>query len=95
MKRESRKALFTDWPGNKWTCHSYSFPKPGEVAGVGPILRSGYKRRLHFPEVHTRYAFIVCMEGALHSSPRAVKQIARRDGVLAKGLHIESDIQTG
>jgi monoamine oxidase len=84
MNKESRNGLFMDWPGNKWTRGSYSFPKPGEVTRAGPILRSGYKGRLHFAGEHTCYAFVGYMEGALQSGLRVAEQIARRDGVIGR-----------
>ena len=77
------KGLFMDWPGKKWTLGSYSFPKPGEVTRVGPLLRSGFKRKVHFAGEHTCYAFVGYMEGALQSGLRVAEQIARRDGVIS------------
>jgi monoamine oxidase len=78
------RGVMMDWPGNKWTRGSYSFPRPGEVTRVGPLLRSGYLGRIHFAGEHTCYAFTGYMEGALESGIRAAEQIARRDGVLGK-----------
>lgn len=73
---------FMDWPGNKWTRGSYSFPAPGEVTSVGPRLRAGFKGRLHFAGEHTCYAFVGYMEGALQSGLRIAEQLARRDGII-------------
>jgi monoamine oxidase len=86
LHRACGKGLFMDWPGNKWTRGSYSFPKPGEVTRVGPILRSGYKDRLHFAGEHTCYAFTGYMEAALQSGLRIAEHLARRDGVLGKKI---------
>jgi monoamine oxidase len=78
------KGVMMDWPGNKWTKGSYSFPKPGEVTRVGPLLRCGYLGRIHFAGEHTCYAFTGYMEAALQSGIRVAEQIARRGGVLGK-----------
>jgi len=79
IKQHCRKGLFMDWPRNKWTRGSYSFPKPGEVMRVGPRLRKGFRERLHFAGEHTCYAFTGYMEAALRSGLRVAEQIARRD----------------
>jgi monoamine oxidase len=73
-----------DWPGNKWTKGSYSFPKPGEVTRAGPLLHAGFLKRIHFAGEHTCYAFTGYMEAALQSGIRVAEQIARRDGILGK-----------
>ena len=82
LKAGSGKAVFMDWPRNKWTHGSYSFPKPGEVTRVGPLLRSGLNGRVHFAGEHTCYAFTGYMEAALRSGLRVAEQLARRDGVI-------------
>jgi monoamine oxidase len=84
LAKKCGKGLPMDWPGNEWTKGSYSFPKPGEVNRVGPVLRSGYLGRVHFAGEHTCYAFTGYMEGALQSGIRVAKQIAKRDGVLGQ-----------
>jgi len=81
LKTGSRNGLFMDWPKNKWTLGSYSFPKPGEVTRVGPLLRSGFKERVHFAGEHTCYAFTGYMEAALQSGLRIAEYLARRDRV--------------
>jgi monoamine oxidase len=83
ISESCQKGLFMDWPGKKWTLGSYSFPKPGEVTRVGPLLRSGFKGRVHFAGEHTCYAFVGYMEGALRSGLRVAEQIARRDRVIS------------
>ena len=40
-------ACFVDWPGDPWTQAGCSFPAPGQVTTVGPLLHSGL-RRLYF-----------------------------------------------
>jgi monoamine oxidase len=82
LKAASRKGLFMDWPNNEWTHGSYSFPKPGEVTRVGPLLRAGIQDILHFAGEHTCYAFTGYMEGALQSGLRVAEYIARRDRVI-------------
>ena len=78
------KGKLVDWPGNKWTKGSYSFPKPGEVTRAGPLLHAGFLKRVHFAGEHTCYAFTGYMEAALQSGIRVAEQIARRDGVLGR-----------
>jgi monoamine oxidase len=80
--KSSENGEFIDWPKNRWSRGSYSFPKPGEVTRVGPHLRAGFKGRIHFAGEHTCYAFTGYMEGALRSGLRVAEQIARRDGVI-------------
>ncbi len=71
-----------NWPKKRWTRGSYSFPKPGEVTRVGPLLQSGFKGKIHFVGEHTCYAFTGYMEGALRSGLHLAEQLARRDGVI-------------
>jgi monoamine oxidase len=82
LKAGIRNGVFMDWPNNKWTRGSYSFPRPGEVTRVGPLLRSGVNGRIHFAGEHTCYAFTGYMEAALQSGLRVAEQLARRDGVI-------------
>ena len=70
-----------DWPKDKWTMASYSFPAPGQVTSVGPVLRKGMGR-MHFAGEHTCYAFVGYMEGALNSGASVAKRIAERDGAI-------------
>jgi monoamine oxidase len=78
------RARFMDWPGDRWTMGSYSFPAPGQVTSQGPTLYEGIGR-LHFAGEHTSYAFMGYMEGALHSGAAIARRIAARDGVV-KGV---------
>jgi monoamine oxidase len=73
---------FMDWPGDEWTLAGYSFPAPGQVTTVGPLLHKGMGR-LHFAGEHTCYKFVGYMEGALNSGATIAKRIATRDGVLS------------
>ena len=72
---------FMDWPGDAWTKASYSFPAPGQVTTLGPMLRDGIAGRLHFAGEHTAYAFVGYMEGALSSGVRVARRLAARDGL--------------
>jgi monoamine oxidase len=68
-------ACFLDWPGDPWTHGGYSFPAPGQVTAVGPLLHSGLGR-LHFAGEHTCYKFVGYMEGALQSGVSLAKRLA-------------------
>jgi monoamine oxidase len=72
---------FMDWPGEEWTKAGYSFPAPGQVMTVGPVLRKGLGP-LHFAGEHASYAFVGYMEGALNSGVTLAKRLATRDGVI-------------
>ncbi|RJP41951.1 MAG: FAD-dependent oxidoreductase [Phycisphaerales bacterium] len=72
---------FMDWPGDAWTLGGYSFPAPGQVTTIGPMLQSGIGR-LHFAGEHACYAFVGYMEGGLHSGAALARRLATRDGVL-------------
>lgn len=70
-------ARFMDWPSDPWTSAGYSFPSPGQVTTVGPMLFQGLER-LHFAGEHCCYAFVGYMEGALQSGIAAAKRIAAK-----------------
>ena len=74
---------FMDWPGDEWTMAGYSFPAPGQITRMGPLLHKGMGR-LHFAGEHTSYKFVGYMEGALNSGATIAKRIAVRDGVLKR-----------
>jgi monoamine oxidase len=82
-------ARFMDWPGDEWTRAGYSFPAPGQVTTVGPLLRAG-AGRLHFAGEHCCYQFVGYMEGGLRSGVDAARRIARRDGVVGMKEFAES-----
>jgi monoamine oxidase len=82
VAREFERARFMDWPGDAWTLASYSFPAPGQVTTVGPILAEGLGR-LHFAGEHANYAFVGYMEGALGSGIRVASRLAAREGLVA------------
>lgn len=72
---------FVDWVRDPWARGTYSFPAPGQVTVVGPLLDQPFQRRLHFAGEHTCYAFIGWMEGALAAGVRLAHRLAARDGV--------------
>ena len=63
-----------DWLDDPWTRGSYSFPKPGEVSRVGPLMHQSFKERLHFAGEHTSLLGRT-IEGALESGNRAAQEI--------------------
>lgn len=74
-------ARFMDWPRREWTRAGYSFPAPGQVTTIGPILAQGIGR-LHFAGEHCCYKFVGYMEGALQSgiaAARNVREVATRE----------------
>jgi monoamine oxidase len=80
----SGKTRFMGWPSFAWTMASYSFPAPGQVTTIGPMLRKGHGPRVHFAGEHTCYKFVGFMEGALNSGAALAMRLAKRDGVLAE-----------
>lgn len=73
-------ARFMDWPAEELTGGGYSFPAPGEIMAMGPILHAGVGR-LHFAGEHACYKFAGYMEGALSSGVSLARRLAVRDGV--------------
>jgi monoamine oxidase len=73
---------FVNWPNEMWTAAGYSFPAPGQVTTVGPMLHRGLGR-LHFAGEHACYKFVGYMEGALSSGVAVAKRIATRDAGIA------------
>ncbi|HEX5475045.1 MAG TPA: NAD(P)/FAD-dependent oxidoreductase [Vicinamibacterales bacterium] len=69
------RARFMDWPSDPWVKASYSFPAPGEVTTMGPMLQEPLGGRIHFAGEHTCYAFVGYMEGALESGARVARRI--------------------
>ncbi len=69
---------FMDWPGDPWTAAGFSFPAPGQVTTVGPLLRRGLDG-LHFAGEHACYKFAGYMEGALNSGVTLARRLAVRD----------------
>jgi monoamine oxidase len=79
-------ARFIDWPNDPWTKAGYSFPAPGQVTTIGPLLRAGIGQpaRLHFAGEHTCYKFVGYMEGALDSGAAVARRLAARDNVIVE-----------
>lgn len=74
------RGRFMDWPGDVWTMGGYSFPAPGQVTTIGPLLEKGLGR-LHFAGEHACYKFVGYMEGGLNSGVTVARRLAVRDGV--------------
>ncbi len=72
------RGRFMNWPNERWTAAGYSFPAPGQVTTVAPILHSGLGR-LQFAGEHTCLKFVGYMEGALNSGVSLARRIAARD----------------
>jgi monoamine oxidase len=74
---------FIDWVSDPWARATYSFPAPGQVTTVGPLLDAGHGPHVHFAGEHTCYAFVGWMEGALSSGIRLARRLAERDGIVS------------
>jgi monoamine oxidase len=66
---------FMDWPSDPWVKASYSFPAPGQVTSMGPLMQQPIGGRLHLAGEHTCYAFVGYMEGALQAGVRVAARI--------------------
>lgn len=75
------KGRFMPWPKFDWIKASYSFPAPGQVTTIGPVLRRGLGR-LHFASEAASYRFVGYMEGALDAGVMLAKRLAERDGLI-------------
>ena len=71
------RARFMDWPSDPWVKASYSFPAPGQVTTMLPLMARPLEGRLHLAGEHTCPAFVGYMEGALQSGVRAAGSIMR------------------
>ena len=81
IARHYVKADFVNWHNDPLARGSYSFPAPGQVMSIGPILEQGLGR-LHFAGEHCCPAFVGYMEGALQSGVRLARRLAERDGIV-------------
>ena len=72
------KTRFIAWPNEKYTAGGYSFPAPGEITTIGPMLQRGLGR-LQFAGEHCCYKFAGYMEGALQSGIAIAKKLAMSD----------------
>lgn len=75
------ESRFVNWHADPFARGSYSFPAPGQVTTIGPILQAGLGH-LHFAGEHCCPAFVGYMEGALQSGVLLAKRLAKRDGVV-------------
>jgi monoamine oxidase len=90
LSRESVNGRFLDWPSDRWAGASYSFPAPGQVTTISPVLqqpRAGTSTKpiLHFAGEHCCTRFAGYMEGALQSGVSVARRIATRDGLAVAG----------
>ena len=76
------RARFMDWPSDPWVKASYSFPAPGQVTTMGPLMATAIAGRLHMAGEHTCPAFVGYMEGALQSGVRAAESLSSGDRVI-------------
>lgn len=74
FSRQVSTARFMDWPSDPNTRAGYSFPAPGQVTTVGPLLHKGLPG-LTFAGEHCCYKFVGYMEGALTSGVEAARRI--------------------
>jgi monoamine oxidase len=81
---------FMDWPSEQWTNAGYSFPAPGQVTTVGPVLRQGIGH-LHFAGEHTCYKFVGYMEGGLNSGASLARRLAARDNIIIEPKPMPKD----
>ncbi len=81
IEKQLVKSNFVNWHNDPLARGSYSFPAPGQVTTIGPILDKGLGR-LHFAGEHCCPAFVGYMEGALQSGVRLARRLAERDGIV-------------
>lgn len=78
-----KKTYFVNWPKDPWASASYSFPSPGQVTLMGPLMASSHMEgSLHIAGEHSCYKFVGFMEGALQSGAKVARTIAKRDGII-------------
>lgn len=77
LRRSFVRARFMDWPSDPWVKASYSFPAPGQVTTMGPLMQQPIGGRVHLAGEHTCYAFVGFMEGALQSGVRVAERIIK------------------
>ncbi|CAN5789831.1 NAD(P)/FAD-dependent oxidoreductase [soil metagenome] len=86
LAAETVNPRFMNWPADPWVLASYSFPRPGQLTTIAPLLHQGLRGgfdepRLHFAGEHMCHAFVGYMEGALQSGIAAARTLAKRDGL--------------
>ncbi len=79
-KQQVGKTTYMNWPIEPFALCGYSFPAPGQVTTVGPLMNQAHMAgHLFLAGEHTCYKFVGYMEGALQSGMRAARAIATRD----------------
>lgn len=73
------KSRYMSWPKEEWTGAGYSFPGPGQVTTVGPLMHKGVGK-VHIAGEHACYKFVGYMEGALNSGVTVARRLAQREG---------------
>lgn len=82
IREQIVQTRYMDWPRDPWAMASYSFPAPGQVTSIGPLLAQAHAGgRLHLAGEHCCYKFVGYMEGGLQSGISIAKRLAKRDGV--------------
>lgn len=90
-KENLLETRFMNFVNAPYVLGGYSFPAPGQVTTLGPMLARGHAApsgvvRLHFAGEHTCYKFVGYMEGGLSSGVAAARRILARDtGAKTKG----------
>jgi monoamine oxidase len=84
-KQQVEKTTYMNWPSEPFALGGYSFPAPGQVTSVGPLMNQAHMEgHLFLAGEHTCYKFVGYMEGALQSGIWAARAIATRDLVKGK-----------
>lgn len=78
ISKHVMKTRFIAWPNEKYSAGGYSFPAPGEITTLGPLISHGLGR-LHFAGEHCCYRFAGYMEGALQSGIRIATKLVQVD----------------
>ena len=81
LKQAFVRGLFMDWPAAPWTRAGYSFPAPGQVTTVGPLLRRASQAGCISPASMRATSGLHGRGARLGRKRRA--RIAVRDGVAA------------
>lgn len=66
---------YLDWSANANTRGGYSFPAPGQITALGPLLHKPFANKLHFAGEYTCYKFVGYMEGALQSGVAVARRL--------------------
>ncbi len=75
-EHKAGKPVFMDWPGFPFVGAGYSFPAPGQVTTVAPLLSQGHHNdKLHFAGEACCLKFVGYMEGALQSGVSVANRI--------------------